>query len=83
MSHINSPGVRTRKSGGMTIQFARRSAQLEGIAKAFREALRPAPESAHCPDVFPVTIDPGLAHKLRGYCDQIGIIADELAQAGK
>jgi hypothetical protein len=77
---INSPGVRNNSDGSVVVQMAKRSKQLDGIASEIKAALTP-PDGVD-PKAF-VTIGPKLAHKLRRYCEQLGIIADELKSVGK
>lgn len=72
---INDPGVREAK-GGVVIQQKRRSEQLESISQSFGEFLDEMDRE------FGNKLDTEI-HKLRGYCEQLRIIADELKRAGK
>jgi hypothetical protein len=84
-SPINSPGTRQHVEGEFTVftvQMARRSEQLEGIAEYIKGELKAAVEQA---DKYkgPLTVADGVIRRIVGYCEQIGIIADELKAAGK
>jgi hypothetical protein len=76
LSQINDPGARPKPGGVVTIQLERRSVQLDTIAE-FIEGL--TPESG----TVPVALTVEQARKLWGYAQQLGIIAGELARAGK
>jgi len=66
-------GVTERPDGSVTIQLARRSEQLEGIAQFFREAVK-----GNWDLTGMATEEPALYRQWLGYCDQLEIIADEL-----
>ncbi len=75
---INNTGVREAK-GGHVIQMAKRSQQLNGIAEEITSLMRPMdmnPEGS-------VLLSAKEVHKIKGWMEQVGIIADELKGAGK
>jgi hypothetical protein len=71
-------GVTERPDGSVTIQLARRSDQLEGIAQFFREAIEGGWDLG-----YSKTDEPALYRRMLGYCDQLEIIADELKKGKK
>lgn len=72
---INVPGSRENADGSVTIQFKKRSEQLESIADEIDNALS-ATESN-------TTLRGDQVHKFRGYMEQLRIIATELGGSGK
>lgn len=74
-SAINAPGARENADGSATVQMAKRSTQLEGIADGIMDML-PSTGSF-------VTLRSDQVHKIQGWMEQIGIIAKELSVAGK
>jgi len=67
---INNPGIRERPDGAVTLQFKKRSSQVEVIAEEFRNA-------------FTDGILPNQTRKMLKYCDQLLIIASEMKGCGK
>lgn len=67
---INQPGARKNKDGTTTVQMASRHDQLESIAEEFEKTLGLTQMEQ--------TISAGRQHQLRGYCEQLRIIADEV-----
>ena len=76
---ISNPGKREKK-GGVVLQFAKRSQQLNGIIDDIRAMLK-ANLIINADGVVQLSkLD---CHKIDGMLEQVGIIADELEKAGK
>jgi hypothetical protein len=76
---MNQPGVRRKGKNAVVIQFAKRSAQLNGIAEFVTGALCDPSANAATDGI---RLTPEQVHRIKGYMEQIGIVADELANAG-
>lgn len=68
---VMKPGVRKNRNGGITIQYSKRSEQLEGIADSVEQFLKKCVDGSE-------KIDATEVHRLRGYMEQLRIISDEL-----
>ena len=80
LSPISDPGTRPSPHGGVVLQFQRRSQQLEGIADEITGIFN---ENLPDNDDASVRLDKDEAHRIKGYMEQLRIIADELNKAGK